>query len=57
MWPASNQPARFFATAKIHKVDDFSLINVNNLKLRLTIYHSNTFAYNAAKIYNIIYNH
>ena len=46
----SNQPARFFATAKTHKFDDYSSINVKNLKLRPIIDQSNTFTYNAAKI-------
>ena len=46
----SNQPARFFATAKTHKFDGYSLINANNLKLRPIIDQSNTLTYNAAKI-------
>ena len=33
MKPVSNQPAQFFAIAKTHKFDDYSLINANNLKL------------------------
>ena len=33
MRPVSNQPERFFATAKTHRFDDYSLINENNLKL------------------------
>ena len=49
MRPVSNQPARFFATAKTHKFDDYSLINANNLKLRPITDQSNTFTYNAAK--------
>ena len=32
--PVSKQPALFIVTAKTHKYDDYSLINVNNLKLR-----------------------
>ena len=44
------QPARFFATAKTHKFNEYSLINANNLKLRPIIDQSNTFTYNAAKI-------
>ena len=50
MRPVSNQPARFFTTAKTHKFDDCSSINANNLKLRPIIDQSNTFTYNAAKI-------
>ena len=50
MRPVSNQPARFFATAKTHKFDDHSSINVNNLKLRPITDQSNTFTYNVAKI-------
>ena len=49
MRPVSNQAARFFATAKTHKFDDYSLINANNLKLRPINDQSNTFTYNAAK--------
>ena len=29
-----NQPARFLATAKTHKFDDYSLINLDDLKFR-----------------------
>ena len=29
--PVSNHPARFFATARTHKFDDYSLIRANNL--------------------------
>ena len=50
MRPVSNQPARFFATAKTHKFDGYTLINANNLKLRPIIDQSNTLTYNAAKI-------
>ena len=50
MRPVSNQPAQFFATAKIHKFFDYSLINANNLKLRPITDQSNTFTYNATKI-------
>ena len=50
MRPVSNQPARFCATAKTHKFDDYSSINVKNLKLRPIIDQSNTFPYDAAKI-------
>ena len=33
MLPSSHQPAKFFASAKTHKFDDLSDINVTNLKL------------------------
>ena len=33
MLPSSHQPARFSASAKTHKFDNLSDINVNNLKL------------------------
>ena len=46
----SNQQARFFATAKTHKFDDHSLINLDDLKFRPIIDQSNTYTYNAAKI-------
>ena len=48
--PVSNQPARFFATVKTHKFNDYSLINAKNLELRPIIDQSNSFTYNAAKI-------
>ena len=48
MRPVSNKPARFFATAKTHKFDDFSLISMSNLKLKPIIDESNRFFYNAA---------
>ena len=50
MRPVSNQPARFFATAKTHRFDDHSLINLDDLKFRRIIDQSNTYSYNAAKI-------
>ena len=34
MRPSSNQPTRFFTTAKTHKFDKFKDINIENLKLR-----------------------
>lgn len=46
----SDEPERFFATTKTHTVDNFSLINVNDLKLRPTTDQSNTFTYKATKI-------
>ena len=43
MRPVSNQPARLFATAKTHKFDDHSLINLDDLKFRPIIDQSNTY--------------
>ena len=45
-----HQPARFFATAKTHKFDDRSLINLDDLKFRPIIDQSDTYTYNTAKI-------
>ena len=50
MRPVSNQPGRFFATAKTRKLDHHSLINLDDLKFRLIIDQSNTYSYNTAKI-------
>ena len=50
MRPVSNQPARFFATAKTQKFDDHSLIDLDDLKCRPVIDQSNIYSYNAAKI-------
>ena len=50
MRPVSNQPARFFATAKTHKFENHSFINLDDLKFRPIIDQSNTNSYNAAKI-------
>ena len=45
MRPVSNQPARFFATAKTHKFDTIEDINVKDLKLRPIIDQTGTFIY------------
>ena len=45
MCPVSNQPARFFATAKTHKFDTIEDINVKDLKLRPIIDQTGTFIY------------
>ena len=46
----SNQPARFFVTAKIHKFKSLEEINVNHqLKLRPTIDQTGTYIDNASK--------
>ena len=42
MRPTSNQPARIFATAKIHKFADTKQININDLKLRPIIDQTGT---------------
>ena len=49
MRPSSNQPARFFATAKTHKFDKFKDINIENLKLRAIIEQTGAATYNASK--------
>ena len=49
MTAVSNQPARFFETAKTHKFDDHSLINLDDLKFWSIIDQSNTYSYNTAK--------
>ena len=50
MRPVSNQPARFFATAKTHNFDDQSLINLDNFKFRPNEDQKNTYTYNIAKV-------
>ena len=50
MRPISNQPGRFFATAKTHKFNSFEDITVQNIKLRPIIDQTNTFSHAAAKI-------
>ena len=50
MRPVSNQPALLFAIVKTHKFDNYSSINVKNLKLRPFNDKFNTFTYNGAKI-------
>ena len=50
MRPTSNQPGRFFATAKTHKFNSYEEINVNNLKLRPIIDQTGTHTHPAAKI-------
>ena len=50
MRPISNQPARFFATAKTHKFDTLENINVNDLKLRPMIDQTGTYIYDASKV-------
>ena len=50
MRPVSNQPARFFATTKTHKYENYSLINLDDLKFGPIIDQSNTYSSNAAEI-------
>ena len=50
MRPVSNQPARFFATAKTHKFDTIEGINVKNLKLRPIIDQTGTYINDASKV-------
>ena len=48
--PVSNQPARFFVTAKTHKFKSLEEINVNHqLKLRPIIDQTGTYIDNASK--------
>ena len=47
MFPVSNQPTRFFATAKTHKFNTIEEINDENLKLRSVIDQTITYIYNA----------
>ena len=50
MKPDSNQPARFYGTAKTHKFETLEDIIVANLKFRPIIDQTGTFTYNAAKV-------
>ena len=50
MRPVSNQPARFFATAKMHEFDTIEDINVKDLKLRPIIDQTGTYIYDASKV-------
>ena len=50
MKPDSNQPARFYGTAKTHKFETLEDITVANLKFRPIIDQTGTFTYNAAKV-------
>ena len=50
MRPVSNQPARFFATAKTHKFDTIEDINVKDLKLRPIIDQTGTYIYDESKV-------
>ena len=50
MHPVSNQPGRFFATAKTHKFTSLNNITVENLKLRPIIDLTGTYTYNTSKV-------
>ena len=50
MRPISNQPVRFFATAKTHKFNKIEDINIQDLKLRPIIDQTGTCIYNASKV-------
>ena len=50
MRPISNQPARFFATAKTHKFIKIEDINTQNLKLSPITDQTGTCIYNASKV-------
>ena len=48
--PVSNQPGRFFATAKTSKFTSLNVITVANLKLRPIIDLTETYIYNTSKV-------
>ena len=48
--PTSSQPARIYATAKIHTFTDTKQININELKLRPITDQSGTHLYDCSKI-------
>ena len=50
MRPRSNQPGRFFATAKMHKLESISDITLEQLKLRPIIDHIGAYIYKASKV-------
>ena len=50
MRPVSNQPGRFFATAKTRKFTSLNDITVENLKLRPIIDLTGTYTYNTSKV-------
>ena len=50
IYPSSNQPARFFATAKTHKFETFDEINLTDIKLRPIINQSVTCYYTASQV-------
>ena len=50
IWVVSNQPARFFVTAKTQKLETIQEINVAKLKLPLIIDQTCSYAHNAVKV-------
>ena len=50
MRPVSNQPYRFFATAKTHKFSSVNDVTVENLKLHPIIDLTATYTYNTSKV-------
>ena len=50
MRPVSNQPGRFFATAKTHEFTSLNDITVENLKLRPMIDLTGTYTYDTSKV-------
>ena len=50
MRPVSDQPARFFATAKMRKFDTIEDINVKDFRLRSIIDQTGTCIYDASKV-------
>ena len=48
--PKSNQPGRFFATAKTHKFDSVNDITLDKLKLRPIMDQTGTYIYNTSKV-------
>ena len=50
MRPRSNQPGRFFATAKRYKFESISESSLEQLKLRSIIDQTSTYMYKASKV-------
>ena len=50
MRPKSNQPARLYATAKIHKFNDLDEVIVEKLKFRSIVDQTGTATYDAPKV-------
>ena len=48
--PVSNQPARFFVTAKTHKFKSLEEINVDQIKLCPISDQTGTYLYNPSKV-------
>ena len=50
MIPVSNRPIRLYASAKTHKFDNISDVNLDQLKFRPIMYQTGTYTYNAAQV-------